>query len=242
MYAELASIGMKMVMGIGQGVLADAEVNAANTISEANAAANNLIRAANNRLKGARSSLARFTQSVNNQRVLENTAGAVEAATVNYRRQRDAGIQDNIESQIALSEQAGAQAAASAFSGLSGGVADIVRGTTALRKARMVQRKADAIKGMDYDAAQRTKTIMQAGWDSLDHSEIAADIDYSRDVAVTRNRGGNFLSDMLGGVDTKDIANVTSFFSKSTFDAFADRAGPTGSGSGGRSRTITGGR
>lgn len=210
MWAEAANFGMKAIMGIGNGILADAEINATNKVNEANTYASNLVRSANNQLKGARASLSRYNQSVNNQRVLENSGSAAEAAQINYRRSRDSSISDDFESQIAFAEQAGAQAAASALSGLSGGVADIVAGTTALRKARIQQRQADATKGMDYDAAQRNKNILQAGWDSLDHSEISADIDYSTDVAVTKmGRGSNLLFDILGGQDAKTLANIS---------------------------------
>lgn len=219
MFAEAANFGIKAVMGIGKGILAEAEANAFNRVSEANAAASNLIRTANNKLKGARGSLARYNQSVNNQRVLENTGSAAEAAAINYRRARDSTINDDLESQIAFAEQAGAQAAASALSGLSGGVADIVAGTTALRKARIQQRTDEALKGMDYDAAQRNKQIMQAGWDSLDHSEITEDLDYSTNVAQVKRSGGNLLTDIFGGQDAKTMANLTSqgaqFFKRS---------------------------
>lgn len=205
---SIADFGIKAVMGIGSGVLADAQINAQNTINTANAWASNLVRSANNELAGARASLARYTQSENNKRVLDNAGSAAEAATVNYRRARDSAINDDFENQIAFSEQAGAQAAASALSGLTGGVADIVNGTTALRKARIQQRTAEASKQMDYDASKRVGQIMQAGWDSLDMTDIAADIDYSTDVPVTRSRGSNLFMDMMQGQDTKNIANI----------------------------------
>lgn len=209
-YAAAGDFAIKAIVGIGQGVLADAQVNAANTVNEANAWASNLVRASNNALSGARASLARYTQSVNNQRVMDNAGSAAEAATVNYRRARDSAINDDVESQIAFSEQAGAQAAAAALSGLTGGVADIVNGTTALRKSRIQQRTAEALKQADYDASRQVANIMEAGWDSLDMTDISADIDYSTDVAVRKQRGGNLLFDMLGGQDSKTMADLSS--------------------------------
>lgn len=207
-YAALADFGIKAVMGISRGVIADAQVNAENTVNEANAWANNLVRSANNTLRGARASLQRYNQSVNNQRTLENAGSAAEAAQVNYRRARDSVVNDDFESQIAFAEQAGAQAAASALSGLTGGVADLVSGTTALRKARLQQRAADALKQGDWDAQQRQVQIMEAGWDAIDASEITADIDFSTDVAVKRERAGNLIGDILGGQDPKNFANI----------------------------------
>lgn len=212
--AAIADFGIKAILGIGAGVLADAQASAVNTVNEANAYASNLVRASNNQLKAARGSLARYNQSVNNQRVLENTGEAAAAATVNYRRARDSALNDDFENQLAFSEQAGAQAAAAALSGLTGGVADLVAGTTALRKARLQQRADEALKQGDADAAQRTKQIMQAGWDSLDSSEISEDIDYSIDVAVKQQRSGNFLTDVFSGQDAKNVANITDYGGK----------------------------
>lgn len=207
---DAAEFGIKAIVGIGQGVLADAQINAANIVNEANAWSNNLVRAANNRLSGARASLARYTQSVNNQRVMDNAGSAAEAAMVNYRRSRDSALNDDIESQIAFAEQAGAQTASAALSGLSGGVADIVNGTTALRKSRIQQRTADALKQADYDASRQAAFIMEAGWDSMDSSDIVADLDLSTDVAVKKSRGGNLLFDIFGGQDSTTMANLTS--------------------------------
>lgn len=198
MSAELAMFGINAVMGLAGGVTARANIYAQNRIDEANTYAKNLVRGANNELAAKRGSLARFTQSVNNNRALENTGAAAEAATVNYRRARDSRIKDDFETQIKFAEQAGAQAAAAGASGLIGGVADIVAGTTALRKARLEQRTAEATKQGDYDAAKRNRMIHQAGWDSLDHSEIADTLDYGKDVAVTRVHGGSFWSEVLG--------------------------------------------
>jgi hypothetical protein len=208
--AAAADFGMKAIIGIGRGVMEQGQVDAANIVNEANAYAQNLVRAANNNLRGSRASLSRFNQSINNQRVMENAGSAMEAAVVNYRRARDNAINDDIEAQLAFSEQAGAQAAASALSGLVGGAADIVAGTTALRKSRLKQRSDEALRLADYDAAKRSQQIMQAGWDSLDSSEISADLDYSVDVATKQTRAGNLLFDILGGQDTKTVANLSS--------------------------------
>lgn len=244
--ADAADFGIKAIMGISQGVIAEAQANAANMVNEANAYASNLVRKANNELRASRANLARYTQSVNNQRTLDNAGSNAEAALINYRRARDSAVNDDFEQQIAFAEQAGAQAAAAALTGLSGGVADIVAGTSALRKARLQGRVQEAMRQGDWDAQRQQVNIMQAGWDSLDQSEITADLDYSVDIATKQTRGGNLLLDIMGGQDMKGVANIvagaSSFFKSSSYDAFADRAGPVGSGYGGNGRTITGGR
>ena len=236
-----AMMAMTAITNISAGVTNRAQINASNTINAANAYANNLVRAANNELRSSRASLSRYVQGENNARVLENTGAALEASAINYRRARDSATGDDFENQIAFSEQAGAQAAAAALSGLTGGVADMVNGTTALRKARLQQRADQAMKQGDWDAAQRNRQIAQAGWDSLDQSEIAPDLDYSVDIAAKQQVTGGFLTEILGGQSAQNMANVFNFTTSSP-NAFADRAGAQGSGSGDYSRTITGGR
>lgn len=206
--AAVAEFAMKAISGISGGVIQEANARAANTVNEANTYASNLVRAANNRLGGARAQLARFTQGVNNQRVMQNAGEAANVAAMNYRRARDSAINDSFEQQIQFAEQAGAQAAASAMSGLSGGVADIVNSTTALRKARIQGRAEEAQRLGDWDAAQRQGQILQAGWDSLDHSEISDNLDYSVDVAVKQSYSGNLFTEVYGGQDVKNLANI----------------------------------
>lgn len=208
MWAAAAQFALTAISNISSGIIDRANVNASNTVNEANAYANNLVRAANNQLGAARGSLQRYNQSVNNQRTLDNMGTQQEAALVNYRRARDVEIQDDFESQIRFAEQAGAQAAATALTGLTGGVADIVQGTTALRKARLQQRALVARQQGDFDAAERNAQIAQAGWDSLDSSEITDNIDYGKDVAVTRRAGGNLFSQVFLQQDTKNMANL----------------------------------
>ena len=207
----MVDAGLKAVMNISAGITEKAQVNANNIVNSANAYASNLVRSANNDLRTSRNRLARYTLGVNNARVMENTGSALEAATVNYRRARDSSVSDDFESQIAFAEQSGAQSAAAALSGLTGGVADIVNGTTALRKARLQQRSEQAAKQGDWDAGQRASQIAQAGFDSLDSSEISDDLDYSLDVAVKQVRGGNFLTDVLKGQSAQNLANAFSF-------------------------------
>lgn len=224
MSAQILDAGLKAFMGISAGVTARANVQASNIVSSANAYANNTVRAANNELAAKRGSLARFTQSVNNQRVLDNMGESLAAAQTNYRRARDSEEQDDFETQLRFAEQAGAQSAASALAGLSGGVVDIVNSTTAMRKARLQQRAADAVKAGDFDAQLRFSQIQQAGWDSLDNSEISETLDYGKDVAVKQVYGGNLLSESLSGQSGQSLANLTSSFgSKSSTSQPAGR-------------------
>lgn len=207
--AEAADFGIKAIMAIGGGVIEEANINAANTVNRANVTASNLMRSANNELRSKQASLARYTQSVNNQRVMSNTANAASAALTNYHRSRASALQDNFEQQISFAEQAGAQAAASAFSGLTGGVADIVNGTTALRKARIQQRVETAAKQGEYDASQMQRNIVMAGLDNLDQSSVMDGLDQGNDVATTRYYTGSLLGDLIKAKTGSNMANVS---------------------------------
>lgn len=210
MSAEAAAFAMDMLMGISNGVVEEAKVNANNTVTQANAYAQNLVRTVNNELGQARASTARYVQSVNNQRVLESTGNAFNASAMNYRRARDGAVKDDFETQIAFAEQAGNQRAQAAFSGLQGGVADIVNATTRLRKSRLQQRADELLKLGDYDAGQRQKAILQAGWDSLDSSEINANIDYSVNVPTKQVYQGSLFTEAYGKGSAKGFANLAS--------------------------------
>ena len=209
--AQMADAGLKAIMGLSNLFLQEANADAANVINEANAWSSNLIRSANNELRGARSSLARYNQSVNNQRTLDNMGAAQVAHITNYRRARDSAVQDDFETQIRMAEGAGAQAAAAALSGLTGGVADLVAGTSALRSERIKQRSLEASKQQAWDATQVQRNIALAGYDQLDYSEIATDLDYGIDVAQKQRSTGSLLSAVLGGQDQKNMADITDY-------------------------------
>jgi hypothetical protein len=233
--SQALDIGKNLVGSFSSGWLAEANARAQTTLNEANAYASNLIRSSNNQVAAARSSLARYTQSVNNNRTLDNVGKAFTTNNVNYRRQRDAASSASLEDQISLAEQAGAQAAASAFSGLSGGVADVVKSTTALRASRIQQRKDQATAQMDSDQAARTGALLQAGWDNLDQTDIVTNIDYGNDVAVQSTYSGGFMSELVGGVlnsDPKALSNTASWLKTQSRDWFANDTIPMQPGGG----------
>lgn len=225
MNMALLDFGFKAIMGIGQGYVAKAQAKAQTTVNAANAYASNLVRAANNELGSKVGSLARYNQSVNNQRALDNTGSAIEAVTVNYRRAKDSALQDDFESQIRFAEQMGAQAAAGALSGLQGGVVDVINGTTALRQSRVNQRVLDSAGQQDADAKARLRHTALAGWDSLDTSSINENMDYNINVAEKVTRSGNLFTDIMGGQSNQTLASATSYLGNAAKQTFTWSAG-----------------
>lgn len=218
MSPEMAKMGFDALMGLSNGWLQGQQIKAQNTINQANAAAANLMRGANNELLASRNSLRRYVQNVNNQRGMEQAGSELEAATVNYRRARDGQIEDDFETQIAAAEQAGAQAAAGGASGLVGGVVDVINSTSALRQMRALQRRATSVKQADYDVTQARADNYRAALEGLDTSDIVDDIDYSVDTFVPQKRAGNFLTDIMGGQSAQTLSAVSNqvFKPKST--------------------------
>ena len=249
MWLALAQVGMSIVSSMSGAATEKANVRAQNTVNSAKTAAANLMRGANNELLSKRNSLARYVQNENNKRTMTQTGREAEAVLVNYRRARDAADTGDFEQQIRFSEQAGEQAAMSGASGLTGGVADIVASTSALRLSRIKQASLTATKQADWDATQRQSDILASGLGSLDQSFIIDDLDYSLDTHVDQKPSKNAFGAILQGVFSNSASTLSSaadtasgFFNTPSYNAFADRAGAVGSGSDGRSRTITGGR
>lgn len=223
MSPEMASIGLNLLLGLGGNYLAKAQVSAQNKVNEANVYARNLTRGANNELVAKRGSLARWQQSENNNRTLTQMGSSLEAAAVNYRRLRDEGMRGELEQQVGFAEQAGAQAAAAAFSGLVGGVSDMVAGTLALRRSRIEDAQVSREKAADFDAARQQSNILAAGISALDNSSIVDDLDYGIDVysaQVAPSARGVVLSVLAGNKSNlPTIAQQLAPKAKFTFDS-----------------------
>lgn len=230
MIMEAVSVGLNVFSSLSAGWAEEANIRAKNTVNSATTIANNLMRGANNELLSKRNALARYVQNENNKRTMTQTGREQEASLINYRRGRDAAASGDFEAQIGFSEQAGAQAAMAGFSGLTGGITDIVASTTALRTSRVKQASLQSLGQADWDAAQRQRDIMAAGLNSLDQSYITDDIDYSLDTHVDQRRGGNLFSDVLKGLAsnpqaTQSLAN--GFFNTKSSSGPVQLSGPT---------------
>lgn len=217
MSAQLAMFGINALMGLGNGYLAKEQVKAQNVINAADAYAANLMRGANNELAAKRTSLARYVQTEQNKKIMDAAGDVAEANTVNYLRSRDDLDNADVESQIRFMEQAGSQAAAAAASGLTGGAADLVAGTLALREGRR-QAQMDRVRGqvkVDFGEAQRRQFAETMS--RTNNEDIITDIDYSINTYSPMRRSGNVLTDIFGGQSSDSIkaaATATSKFFK----------------------------
>lgn len=191
-------MAVKAANGLLQGMAGRVEAERNNEISQVNAQAGNSVRVAKNAAVAASNTLARWVQSVSNNRRLDQGGDAIEANAVNYRRASDAGLTHSFSSSIRDSEQAGVQAAQAAASGVDGNVVDMINTSVALRNSIVKQGIEDSGNYADYDAAQRAGNIMHQMVGGLDNSVVLDSLDYNVDFAKTQPVFSHFENALKG--------------------------------------------
>jgi hypothetical protein len=186
----------------------NAAVDANNRISSTNAKARNSVRQASNLATAAQNSLARWIQSLNNNRMLDAGGAQLEASIVNYRRSNDAFVTQGFSESIRQAEQAGAAAAAQAAAGIEGNVVDMVNGSTKLRDSIVNQQMEDMGLLQASDAAKRAGDILTSTVQGLDGSIIIDMLDYNIDVPTTQVKFSKFQNAMFGMI--KHMGGVSS--------------------------------
>lgn len=174
------------VKGYTQASVNKSLVEANNRVEQANTTASNRVRGAGNAFAAARGALARYMQSLQNNQTLEAGGAALEQNLMNARREEDAIMQGDFEQAIRHSEQTGAQAAAAAFAGVGGEVADTVSIATRLSQQRASLAAARNSGYRGYDAARRAAAIASQTIRGLDSSIILDTLDYNINVAQTQ--------------------------------------------------------
>jgi hypothetical protein len=183
MWQAFAMAGIKGIMGYSQASTQRKITAIENKVAAANADNANRVRSTGNAFEAAKGSLSRYLQSVNNNRTLEAGGEALEQNLINARRQEDTELAGDFETAIRSAEQNGAQAAAAAFAGVGGEVADNISMATKLMQQRA---QFEAQKNQDfrlYDYSRRAATIQTQTIRSLDSSLIFDALDYGTDVA-----------------------------------------------------------
>lgn len=183
---------------------ARAQADANTRISAANAKAGNQVRGAQNAFEAAKGNLARYAQSVSNNRRLESGGDAIEANVVNYRRARDNLATQSFATSIRQAEQAGQSAAAQANSGIDGSVVDQVNGATAIRDSIVNEAISRQGATMDYDAAHRAAGIEIQTVQGMDGSLILDQLDYNQDYAQVSPKISAFAAAVRGAFPYKD--------------------------------------
>lgn len=222
------SIGQGFQSALGAG---NASAKGNNLISDTNAQEGNRVKLAENAASAAQGNLARFTQSVNNNRALDAGGRALEALTVNSLRGGDAALRGSFSDDIRSAEAMGHMAASAAVAGAGGNVVDSVNQSTALRDSIVRQSVTDNAGSATYDVSRRAGNIMSQVVGGLDDSIILDHMDYNVQVAQHAPVLGMFARTLQGffpaGTDAlgafKDAGNTVSSRVSSAYDTYQDR-------------------
>lgn len=167
------------------------QVKANNRVRRAQADAEDTLRPAKNAAAAAQSSLALWSQSVNNQRRERASGLQLEAGAVNSARASTAQVGQVFAGSIRAAEQAGAQAAASASSGVTGHVVDMVAGATALRRKVGEESAAQFAGQVAYDTQRRAAELSSQLVTGLDTSMVMAGLDYNQTILQQQRQISN---------------------------------------------------
>lgn len=138
----------------------------------------NRARLSGNLAEAAKGGLARWVQSLNNQRHLKAGGESLEAAAINIMRQRDAGTRGDLSRSLASEEQRGAASAQQAAAGVRGSVVDTINLTTSLRQSMAEQAVDDSRAQGDRDYRMRQNQVRGQMINGLDHSVILDSLNY----------------------------------------------------------------
>lgn len=176
----------------------DTATRANNKINALNAKVGNNLRQGQNAATAAQDNLARFTQSVNNNKILTAGGNAQAALTVNALRGSDAHMAQDFSGSIATAEQAGHMAASQASAGIDGNVVDMVDTSTALRNSIIAQQVKTSEDETAYDVGQKRGMIASQMISSMDQSTILDHLNYNVDVAKTQGLSNVFSAALQG--------------------------------------------
>ena len=118
------------------------------------------------------------------------------AAATNLSRNRAAVQTNNIMTQIAQAEAAGAYSANVASKGIGGGSVEVIENTMALRDSLKNQLTKDAQGQADYDAVQTLAGIIPAAWQQQDMTVLSGN--QSQAAAIPQVTQGFNYAQALG--------------------------------------------
>lgn len=194
-------------LGLAGGLAAWGSGLNARTIAAANAYAENKIREGQNEVRASNNSLTATLRQISTERILTNASKQLEAMQLNRQRTQDAAGQGLFEADIRAAEQMGAQAAASAASGVGGSAINAASGAALLQQARLRQRLIDQAGQRDYDMVQQMTGVMSGAVAGINRMPLTGGIDYGQSTAGYQPN--NALGLIFGGLlSKKDSLNT----------------------------------
>jgi hypothetical protein len=152
-------------------------------LSAVNATASNQVRRAKNTETAAHNGLARYVQSVNNNRLLDDGGDAYTANLVSGWKFLDSATNQSFLNDVRNMEEVGAAVASQAAVGAGGQVTDMINSTTALRASISKELAQQSVDSARYDITARSQSIMSQMVGGMDGSLIIDQLDESKSVA-----------------------------------------------------------
>lgn len=152
--------------------------------------------ASNNEKEAATTSLARFNQSLANQRKLQAGGANYNAATINLAAKADANTTGNFQQKIADAEALGTAVVSAAAAGVGGSSVDTYQRTMQLRQSINEESRKRAQDAAQVNGAESRAAIIADTVAQLDNTQYAANIDYTQliDHREQKNVFGAFVA------------------------------------------------
>lgn len=199
-------------------------------LSAVNAAASNQVRRSKNTEMAAHNGLARFVQSVNNNRMLDDGGDAYTANLVSGWKFLDSATNQSFLNDVRNMEEVGAAVASQAAVGAGGQVTDMINSTTALRASISKELAQQSVDSARYDVASRSQSIMSQMVGGMDSSLIIDQMDESKSPAqkfYAPSNGQAIFNSVLGTALNAGVGNVASWGAQQLGSL---GSGPTGNG------------
>lgn len=193
---SLVQMGVNFVTGYRRGELQNAMNDAEKTVgmaqldanritAEANAAAQDALKGANNTLMAARVALSNFSRSADNQAKLDTAGNRYNASVVTEARLGDARANNTLEMSLRSAEQQGAITAAAAANGVGGTSANMLHAALASASARTQARNDTKFQQTTYDMLMQRAGLMAGAIKSLDEGQTFAPLDVTKTIVPT---------------------------------------------------------
>lgn len=191
MLDQVAMMGVKFMGNLFGGLASREQMKAQgrltaaqNVVNKANVEASNTIRDANNELSSVVGSLNRSRQAMNNRQALRTNSREQEAIQTNLARTLSDLTQSSLEDRLNSAFELGSLAAAASAAGVGGNSREVMNSTlrlTAARKQQALDEQGDIIT---YDGLKMLTNTQADAYASLDSTVILDQLDLSRDQYI----------------------------------------------------------
>lgn len=169
-------------MSMAQGMNAQADAKIQKATDKSNTRVRNIQRLANNKLAAAQGSLARYTQSRNNQQQLKAGGNQLNAITTNLIRTQEAGDYGRLSARINQAEENGALAAKAGALGMGGATVQMLNATVNLRQQMATQMSNSQEK-------QQVENLLIAKTDAIDSMILGlSNVQYNDEINMMEHQ------------------------------------------------------